>query len=152
MTQTKSEWDVPVPKPPPLRGGPRCYLDYHVSLPARSQSPPPLPLPPIFQSVPVDAPSRVQYWKAREAEAASAAAKAMKQRPFRSCGATFSGRSDAADESGGHKEGDGGSGGGGRRHQGTGLIEKSTELSLKHLENGFHVGPAYQTLTQLFAY
>ena len=141
MTQPKSEWDVPVPKPPPpLRGGPRCYLDYHVSLPARSQSPPPLPLPPIFQSVPVDAPSRVQYWKARKAEAA-AAAKAMKQRPFRSCGATFSGRSDAADESGGsHREGEGG-GSGGRRHQGTGLIEKSTELplmaSLKHFRETF---------------
>ena len=98
------------------------------------------PLPPIFQSVPVDAPSRVQYWKARKAEAA-AAAKAMKQRPFRSCGATFSGRSDAADESGGsHREGEGG-GSGGRRHQGTGLIEKSTELplmaSLKHFRETF---------------
>ena len=93
------------------------------------------PLPPIFQSVPVDAPSRVQYWKAE------AAAKAMKQRPFRSCGATFSGRSDAADESGGsHREGEGG-GSGGRRHQGTGLIEKSTELplmaSLKHFRETF---------------
>ena len=97
------------------------------------------PLPPIFQSVPVDAPSRVQYWKARKAEGA-AAAKAMKQRPFRSCGATFSGRSDAADESGSHREGEGG-GSGGRRHQGTGLIEKSTELplmaSLKHFRETF---------------
>ena len=100
------------------------------------------PLPPIFQSVPVDAPSRVQYWKARKAEAAAAAraAMAMKQRPFRSCGATFSGRSDAADESGSHREGEGG-GSGGRRHQGTGLIEKSTELplmaSLKHFRETF---------------
>ena len=107
------------------------------------------PLPPIFQSVPVDAPSRVQYWKARKAEAA--AAKAMKQRPFRSCGATFSGRSDAADESGSHKEGEGG-GSGGRRHQGTGLIEKSTELTLKHVKNGPHRDFKAQPLTQLFAY
>ena len=75
----------------------------------------------------------------------------MKQRPFRSCGATFSGRSDAADESGSHKEGDGGSGGG-RRHQGTGLIEKSTELSLKDFINGSHRHFEGETLTQLFAY
>ena len=85
------------------------------------------PLPPIFQSVPVDAPSRVQYWKARKAEGATAAAaKAMKQRPFRSCGATFSGQSDT-NHSGGGGGGSGGSNGGsggGRRHQGPDSIEE----------------------------
>ena len=53
----------------------------------------------------------------------------MKQRPFRSCGATFSGQSDT-NQSGGGSGGGNGGGAGGRRHQlaAAKLSWSSTEL------------------------